>query len=95
MVYSTPVAGQWSRSLSRTNHVERCQMAHLLMSRRQGEEAIEFLIDSMKESRSPVLEEAVRGQRPCSNLVLRLQMVLRHLVVQGLDADPPVARSGR
>ena len=61
MVYSTPVAGQWSRALSRTNHVERCQMTHLLMSRRQGEEAIEFLIDSMKESRSPVLEEAVRG----------------------------------
>ena len=56
-------------------------MTHLLMSRRQGEEAIEFLIDSMKESRSPVLEEAVRGQRPCSNLVLRLPMVLRHLVV--------------
>ena len=56
-------------------------MTHLLMSRCQGEEAIEFLIDSMKESRSPVLEEAVRGQRPCSNLVLRLPMVLRHLVV--------------
>ena len=95
MVYATPVVEEWFRSLSRMKHVERCQMTHLLMSRRQGEEAIEFLIDSMKESRSPALEEAVRAQRPCSNLVLCLQMVLRHLVVEGLVADSSVARSGR
>ena len=40
-------------------------------------------------------KEAVRAQRPFSNLVLCLQMVLRHLVVEGLVADPSVARSGR